>query len=99
MLTVNPIKLNIGKSHITFGNNTNVTPNRAILALQCPNAKREFEGNLDNVMPSNPLSNFAKKIARTYKYVVSSTNEQPIRKPNQRSNHYVYGIELSDRLI
>ena len=67
MLTINPIKLNT--SNISFGNENNITPNMAILALQSPNAKREFEGNLDNAMPSNPFATVIKKIARTYKYI------------------------------
>ncbi len=74
MLTINPIKLNT--SNISFGNENNITPNMAILALQSPNAKREFEGNLDNAMPSNPFATVIKKIARTYKYVVSSAATQ-----------------------
>ena len=85
MLTINPVKFNLVNKSVSFGNGNNVTPSMAILALQNPNAKREFEGNLDNVMPSNPISTVIKKIARTYKYVVSSSDQQPVESnnPNQ----------------
>jgi len=86
MLTVNPIKIYNSNKQITFGDASNVTKNMAILALQNPNARREFEGNLDNVMPSNPISTVIKKIARTYKYVVSSSEQKPeqYKNPDQR---------------
>jgi len=88
MLTINPVKFNTFKT-ISFGNGNNVTPNMAILALQNPNAKREFEGNLDNVMPSNPISTVIKKIARTYKYVVSTSENQP-SKNNTPDQHITF---------
>ena len=76
MITINPVKFNTSIQYISFGNGNNVTPNMAILALQKPNARREFEGNLNDSMPSNnPISTVIKKIARTYKYVVSSSEQ------------------------
>lgn len=82
MLTINPVKFNNSKQYISFGDGDNVTKNMAILALQNPNALREFEGNLDNALPSNPISTVIKKIARTYKYVVSSSEQQPVQAKN-----------------
>lgn len=78
MITINPVKFNSTKKYISFGdgNMNNVTPNMAILALQNPTAQREFEGNLNNALPSNPIISTLKKIARTYKYVVASGSSQ-----------------------
>lgn len=85
MLTVNPVKFNTTKRYISFGDGNNVTQNMAILALQKPNATREFEGNLNNSLPSNPISSVIKKIARTYKYVVASSEKDvsPAKTPDQ----------------
>lgn len=85
MITINPVKFNSNKQYISFGDGNNVTKNMAILALQKPNARREFEGNLDNSMPSNPISSVIKKIARTYKYVMASSEPQvtPNKTPDQ----------------
>ena len=85
MLTINPVKFNTSKRYISFGDGDNVTKNMAILALQNPNARREFEGNLKNSMPSDPISNVIKKIARTYKYVVSSSEQNRVqaKEPDQ----------------
>ncbi len=83
MITINPVKFNSTKKYISFGdgsNANNMTTNMAILALQNPTARREFEGNLNNALPSNPIISTIKKIARTYKYVVasgSSSNKTP----------------------
>ena len=78
MITINPVKFNNVNKYISFGNGNNVTNTMAILALQNPNARREFEGNLNDSMPtSNPISLVIKKIARTYKYVVSSSEQTP----------------------
>jgi hypothetical protein len=86
MITINPVKFNTSKQYISFGDGNTVTPNMAILALQNPNARREFEGNLSNSMPSNPISTVIKKIARTYKYVVSSSEQANMQSktPDQR---------------
>ena len=73
MLTINPVKFNTTKQYISFGDGNNMTPSMAILALQKPNAHREFEGGLHDSMPTGPISSVIKKIARTYKYVVSSS--------------------------
>lgn len=77
MLTINPVKLQTSKRYISFGDGDAVTKNMAILALQNPNARREFEGNLENAIPTNPISTVIKKIARTYKYVVASSEQKP----------------------
>jgi len=84
MITINPVKFNSTKKYISFGdgNTNNVTPNMAILALQNPTARREFEGNLNNALPSNPIISTLKKIARTYKYVVAS-GSTPNKTPDQ----------------
>lgn len=83
MITINPVKFTATKQYISFGDGNNVTPNMAILALQNPNARREFEGNLHNAMPSDPITSVIKKIARTYKYVVSSSKSQQVQNPDQ----------------
>lgn len=80
MITINPVKFNNTKKYISFGDGSGVTSNMAILALQSPNARREFEGNLNNAMPSDPISNIINKIARSYKYVVSSSEQEPQRE-------------------
>ena len=90
MITINPVKFNTSKQYISFGNSNNVTPNMAILALQKPDARREFEGNLNDSMPSNnPISSVIKKIARTYKYIVSSS-EQVQSKNNIPNQHITF---------
>ena len=84
MITINPVKFNSTKKYISFGegNMNNVTPSVAILALQNPTARREFECNLNNALPSNPIISTLKKIARTYKYVVAS-GSTPNKNPDQ----------------
>ena len=63
----------------------------AILALQSPNARREFEGNLNNSLPtSNPISNMIKKIARTYKYVVSSSERNAAQISKEPDQHITF---------
>ena len=86
MITINPVKFNSTKQYISFGDGNNVTKNMAILALQKPDARREYEGNLNNSMPSDPISSVIKKIARTYKYVVSSS-EQDTPQPKSPDQH------------
>ena len=90
MLTVNPIKFNstsAKKQYISFGDGNNITPSMAILALQKPNAHREFEGNFNDSMPTDPISTVIKKIARTYKYVVSSS--EPSQTKNKTSDQHI----------
>ena len=85
MITINPVKFNSTKKYVSFGdgsNMNNTTQSMAILALQNPTARREFEGNLNNALPSNPFVSTIKKIARTYKYVVSS-GSNPNKEPDQ----------------
>jgi len=79
MITINPVKFNSTKKYISFGdgsNSNNMTSSMAILALQNPTARREFEGNLNNALPSNPIMSTIRKIARTYKYVMTSGSNQ-----------------------
>ena len=85
MIAISPLKFNSKITRISFGDGSNVTPNMAILALQSPNARREFEGNLNNTMPANPIKTIINKIARTYKYVVSPAESRSIESqtPNQ----------------
>ena len=85
MIAINPVKLNTTIGNISFGNGNNVTPSMAILALQSPAARRDFEGQLKENMPSSPIKTIIKKIARTYKYVVSSAEKQSSKSniPNQ----------------
>lgn len=71
MITINPVKLNTRK-YISFGegNMNNITPSVAILALQNPNAKINFENDMnrskraDMVQNPNMLTAFVSKVSR-----------------------------------
>ena len=84
MLTVNPIKFNNIKP-ITFGegNLNNITPNVAILSLQNPNAKIDFENNLnrtrqaDVVQTPNMLDAVGAKLRKAYNILFSPDYETP----------------------
>ncbi len=73
MITINPIKFNKIKP-ISFGegNLNNMTPNLAILSLQNPNAKINFENDLNRTqradMAQNPnmINAFGAKLYKTY---------------------------------
>lgn len=80
MITINPVKLNNTKP-VTFGegNLNNVTPNVAILSLQNPNAKVNFEKDMfltqkADAVQENPLTALAYKLVKTYRYAL---NKQP----------------------
>lgn len=77
MLTVNPIKFNNIKS-ITFteGNLNNITPNVAILSLQNPNAKINFENDQNrakkaDVVQSNLFVALGAKFRKAYDILFS----------------------------
>ena len=78
MITINPVKLNNFKT-ITFGegNLNNLTPILAILSLQNPNAKINFENELnrtkraDVVQSSNMLDAIVAKLRKTYNILFS----------------------------
>ena len=78
MLTVNPVKFNNIKT-ITFGegNLNNITPNSAILSLQNPNAKINFENDLnrtkkaDVVQSHNMIGALGAKLRKTYNILFS----------------------------
>lgn len=83
MLTVNPIKLNnINTISFKEGNLNNITPNLAILSLQNPNAKINFENDLirtgraDMVQNPSLLNAGWEKLVKTYS----------ILKPNKPQN-------------
>ena len=81
MITINPVKLNTVKP-ISFGegNLNNITPNVAILSLQNPNAKINFENDLnrtqkaDMVQNPNMLKAFGAKLIIYYFHL--TTTEQ-----------------------
>jgi len=77
MLTVNPIKFNNIKP-ITFteGNLNNITPNVAILSLQNPNAKINFENDQNrtkkaDVVQSNLFVALGAKFRKAYDILFS----------------------------
>ena len=71
MIRVNAVQLN-SRKYISFGegNMNNITPNAAILALQAPNAKINFENDLrrskraDMVQNPNFVTAFVNKVGR-----------------------------------
>lgn len=78
MITINPVKLTNIKT-ITFGegNLNNITPNLAILSLQNPNAKINFENDLiktqraDMVQNRNMFKALGAKLRKTYNILFS----------------------------
>lgn len=84
MITINPIKFNNIKP-ITFGegNLNNITPNVAILSLQNPNAKINFENDLnrtrksDVVQTPNMLDAIGAKLRKAYNILFSPEYEKP----------------------
>lgn len=83
MITINPVKLNTIKT-ITFGegNLNNITPNLAILSLQNPNAKINFENDLirsqkaDMVQNPNMFKALGAKLRKTYDILFSPEYEK-----------------------
>lgn len=92
MITVNPIKFNTIKT-ITFGegNLNNITPNEAILALQSPNAKINFENDLnrtkkaDAVQNPNVFSSTLNKLRKTYNILFSPEHDRAVKSPKHIS--------------
>lgn len=90
MITINPVKFNNIKT-ITFGegNLNNVTPNVAILSLQNPNAKINFENDLnrtrkaDVVQSHNMLGAFGAKLRKTYNILFATKYEGKAPTPGQ----------------
>jgi hypothetical protein len=92
MNTINPVKFNNIKT-ITFteGNLNNVTPNSAILSLQNPNAKINFENDLNrtrraDVVQSNMFSALGAKLHKTYDILFSPDYE----REDIRAKHISY---------
>lgn len=74
MITINPVKLN----NITFteGNLNNITPSVAILSLQNPNAKINFENDLNrskkaDMVQSNMFNAVGAKFRKAYDILFS----------------------------
>ena len=92
MITINPIKFNSIKT-VTFGegNLNNLTPNIAILSLQNPNAKINFENDLnraqkaDLVQTSNMLNGFGAKLRKTYNILFSPDYDRANKSPKHIS--------------
>ena len=88
MITINPVKLNTVKP-ISFGegNLNNITPNVAILSLQNPNAKINFENDLnrtqkaDMVQNQNMLKAFGAKLRKTYNILFSPDYDRASKSP------------------
>ncbi len=90
MITVNPVKFNNIKT-ITFGegNLNNITPNSAILSLQNPNAKINFENDLnrtrkaDVVQSHNMIGALGAKLRKTYNILFSPDYDKKALTPGQ----------------
>ena len=86
MITISPVKLNNIKT-ITFGegNLNNITPSVGILSLQSPNAKINFENDLnrskraDVVQSSNIFDAIGAKLRKTYNILFSPKFEAPAK--------------------
>lgn len=95
MITINPVKLNNTKP-ITFGegNLNNITPGVAILSLQNPNAKINFENDLnrtkkaDMVQNSNIFKAFAYKAVKAFDTLTAKSNNNS--NNNAVDRHIVY---------
>ncbi|CDE45288.1 unknown [Clostridium sp. CAG:768] len=92
MITVNPVKFNTVKP-ISFGegNLNNLTPNVAILSLQNPNAKINFENDLnrtqkaDMVQNPNMLNALGAKLRKTYNILFSPDYDRASKSPKHIS--------------
>ena len=92
MITINPVKFNNIKT-ITFGegNLNNITPNMAILSLQNPNAKINFENDInrtkraDMVQNSNMINAIGAKLRKTYNILFSPDSDRANRSPKHIS--------------
>lgn len=92
MITVNPVKFNTVKP-VSFGegNLNNLTPNVAILSLQNPNAKINFENDLnrtqraDMVQNPNMLTALGAKLRKTYNILFSPDYDRASKSPKHIS--------------
>ncbi len=92
MITVNPVKFNTVKP-VSFGegNLNNITPSVAILALQNPNAKINFENDLmrtkkaDAVQNPNVFSSTLNKLRKTYNILFSPDYDRANKSPKHIS--------------
>lgn len=92
MITINPVKFNSIKT-VTFGegNLNNITPNIAILSLQNPNAKINFENDLnrtkraDIVQSSNMFNALGAKLSKTYNILFSPDYDRASKSPKHIS--------------
>lgn len=90
MITINPVKFNNIKN-ITFGegNLNNITPNSAILSLQNPNAKINFENDLnctrkaDIVQSNNMFGALGAKLRKTYNILFATKYDSKAPTPGQ----------------
>lgn len=99
-MKVNPIQLNTNsRKYISFGegNMNNITPSVAILALQNPNAKINFENDLkrssrsDMVQNNNFVSAFVNKVGRAINEFKRTNNHNDMRNINPDVyNHISY---------
>ena len=86
MITVNPVKFNTVKP-ISFGegNLNNLTPNVAILSLQNPNAKINFENDLNRTQKPNMLNALGAKLRKTYNILFSPDYDRASKSPKHIS--------------
>jgi|GEM_PF-3182535 len=89
MITINPIKLNNSKP-ISFGEGklNNLTPNMAILSLQAPSAKLNFEKDYRltqeaSAVNANPILAIGRKFIKAYK-MITNTPENPDPKTTRQ---------------
>ena len=97
-MRINPINANLkNRQYISFGegNMNNITPSVAILALQNPNAKINFENDLkrsnrsDMVQNPNFVTAFVNKVGRAIKEFKNSNNDNRGLNPSVY-NHISY---------
>lgn len=92
MITVNPVKFNTIKT-ITFGegNLNNITPSLAILSLQNPNAKINFENDLNRTQKADMVQNpnlfnaLGAKLRKTYNILFSPDYDRASKSPKHIS--------------
>jgi len=86
MITINPVNFNrVNPISFGEGNLNNITPNVAILSLQTPNAKINFENDLnrtkkaDMVQSQNMFDAIGAKLRKTYDILFSPNYERAPR--------------------
>lgn len=92
MIILNPYKFN-NQRQVSFreGNLNNITPNVAILSLQQPNAKINFENDLnrtknsDMVQNSNMFNAIGAKLRKTYNILFSPECDRANKSPKHIS--------------